>query len=130
MCGIAGVATRGSSPPRELIASMCDAMRHRGPDGEGFHIEPGVGLGMRRLAVLDLVSGEIYNYRELRTELTAKGHRFRGTGDSEVIPRLYEEHGLGFLSRLNGMFAIALWDSELKRLLLARDRMGIKPLYY
>ena len=147
MCGIAGVATRGPSPPRELIAGMCDAMRHRGPDGEGFHIEPGVGLGMRRLAVLDLVSGdqpvtneagtvhvvfngEIYNYRELRTELTAKGHRFRGTGDSEVIPRLYEEHGLGFLSRLNGMFAIALWDSELKRLVLARDRMGIKPLYY
>jgi asparagine synthase (glutamine-hydrolysing) len=126
---------------------MCNAMRHRGPDGEGFHIEPGVGLGMRRLAVLDLVSGdqpvtneagtvhvvfngEIYNYRELRSELTAKGHRFRGTGDSEVIPRLYEEHGLGFLSRLNGMFSIALWDSELKRLLLARDRMGIKPLYY
>ena len=147
MCGIAGVATRGTSPPRELLATMCDAMRHRGPDGEGFHIEPGVGLGMRRLAVLDLVSGdqpvsneagtvhvvfngEIYNYRELRSELTAKGHRFRGTGDSEVIPRLYEEHGLGFLSRLNGMFAIALWDSELKRLLLARDRMGIKPLYY
>jgi asparagine synthase (glutamine-hydrolysing) len=147
MCGIAGVATRGSSPPRELIASMCDAMRHRGPDGEGVHIEPGVGLGMRRLAVLDLVSGdqpvaneartvhvvfngEIYNYNELRSELIAKGHRFRGTGDSEVIPRLYEEHGLGFLSRLNGMFAIALWDSELRRLLLARDRMGIKPLYY
>ena len=147
MCGIAGVATRGPSPPRELLAAMCDAMRHRGPDGEGFHIEPGIGLGMRRLAVLDLVSGdqpvrneagtvhvvfngEIYNYRELRSELAAKGHRFRGTGDSEVIPRLYEEHGLGFLSRLNGMFAIALWDSALKRLLLARDRMGIKPLYY
>jgi len=147
MCGIAGVATRGPSPPRELLAAMCDAMRHRGPDGEGFHIEPGIGLGMRRLAVLDLVTGdqpvtneartvhvifngEIYNYRELRSELAARGHRFRGTGDSEVIPRLYEEYGLAFLSRLNGMFAIALWDSELKRLLLARDRMGIKPLYY
>jgi asparagine synthase (glutamine-hydrolysing) len=147
MCGIAGVATRGSTPPRELIGAMCDAMRHRGPDGEGAHVEPGIGLGMRRLAVLDLLTGdqpvaneagtvhavfngEIYNYRELRAELAAKGHRFRGTGDSEVIPRLYEEHGLAFLSRLNGMFAIALWDSELKRLLLARDRMGIKPLYY
>jgi asparagine synthase (glutamine-hydrolysing) len=147
MCGIAGVVTRGSTPPRELIGAMCDAMRHRGPDGEGMHLEPGVGLGMRRLAVLDLVSGdqpvaneagtvhavfngEIYNYRELRAELAAKGHRLRGTGDSEVIPRLYEEHGIAFLSRLNGMFAIALWDSELKRLLLARDRMGIKPLYY
>ncbi|MGH8170967.1 MAG: asparagine synthase (glutamine-hydrolyzing) [Steroidobacteraceae bacterium] len=147
MCGIAGVVTRGSTPPRELIGAMCNAMRHRGPDGEGLHLEPGVGLGMRRLAVLDLVSGdqpvaneagtihavfngEIYNYRELRAELAAKGHRFRGTGDSEVIPRLYEEHGIAFLSRLNGMFAIALWDGELKRLVLARDRMGIKPLYY
>jgi asparagine synthase (glutamine-hydrolysing) len=147
MCGIAGVATRASTPPRELIGAMCEVMRHRGPDGEGVHLEPGIGLGMRRLAVLDLVTGdqpvtnesgsvhavfngEIYNYRELRAELTARGHRFRGTGDSEVIPRLYEEHGLEFLSRLNGMFAIALWDSRLKTLLLARDRMGIKPLYY
>ena len=147
MCGIAGVATRGSTPPRELIGAMCAVMRHRGPDGEGIYTEPGVGLGMRRLAVLDLVTGdqpvgngtgtvqvvfngEIYNYLELRDELAAKGHRFRGTGDSEVIPHLYEEHGLAFLSRLNGMFAIALWDSALKRLLLARDRFGIKPLYY
>jgi asparagine synthase (glutamine-hydrolysing) len=147
MCGIAGVATRGSTPPRELIGAMCDVIRHRGPDGEGIYVEPGVGLGMRRLAVLDLVTGdqpvtneagtvhavfngEIYNYRELRAELAAKGHRLRGTGDSEVIPRLYEEHGLAFLSRLNGMFAIALWDSRAQRLLLARDRMGIKPLYY
>jgi asparagine synthase (glutamine-hydrolysing) len=147
MCGIAGVATRGSTPPRELIGAMCDVIRHRGPDGEGIYVEPGVGLGMRRLAVLDLVTGdqpvtneagtvhavfngEIYNYRELRAELAAKGHRLRGTGDSEVIPRLYEEHGLAFLSRLNGMFAIALWDSQSQHLLLARDRMGIKPLYY
>jgi asparagine synthase (glutamine-hydrolysing) len=147
MCGIAGVVTRGSTPPRELIGAMCDVMRHRGPDGEGLYLAPGVGLGMRRLAVLDLATGdqpvaneagtvhavfngEIYNYRELRAELAVKGHRFRGSGDSEVIPRLYEEHGLAFLSRLNGMFAIALWDSKLQRLLLARDRMGIKPLYY
>ena len=147
MCGIAGVATRGSTPSRELIGAMCDVIRHRGPDGEGVHVEPGIGLGMRRLAVLDLLTGdqpvsneagtvhavfngEIYNYRELRAELLAKGHRLRGTGDSEVIPRLYEEHGLAFLARLNGMFAIALWDSAHKRLLLARDRMGIKPLYY
>ncbi|HUA25511.1 MAG TPA: asparagine synthase (glutamine-hydrolyzing) [Steroidobacteraceae bacterium] len=147
MCGIAGVATRGNTPPRALIASMCDVMRHRGPDGEGILVAPGVGLGMRRLAVLDLVTGdqpvanetgtvhavfngEIYNYRELRAELTAKGHHLRGTGDSEVIPHLYQEHGLAFLQRLNGMFALALWDSESQRLLLARDRMGIKPLYY
>ncbi|HEV2270221.1 MAG TPA: asparagine synthase (glutamine-hydrolyzing) [Steroidobacteraceae bacterium] len=147
MCGIAGVATRAGTPSRALLGRMCDVMRHRGPDGEGVYLEPGIGLAMRRLAVLDLVTGdqpvanaagtvhavfngEIYNYRELRDELAAKGHRFRGTGDSEVIPRLYEEHGIEFLSRLNGMFAIALWDSALQRLLLARDRMGIKPLYY
>jgi asparagine synthase (glutamine-hydrolysing) len=147
MCGIAGIATRGAAPARELIATMCDRLRHRGPDGQGLHLEPGIGLGMRRLAVLDLVTGdqpvandartvhavfngEIYNYRELRRELAARGHRLRGTGDSEIIPRLYEEYGLGFLSRLNGMFAIALWDSALRRLLIARDRMGIKPLYY
>jgi asparagine synthase (glutamine-hydrolysing) len=147
MCGIAGVATRGSTPPRELIGLMCERLRHRGPDGQGVHVAPGIGLGMRRLAVLDLVTGEqpvanetrtvhavfngeIYNYRALRAELAAKGHRLRGTGDSEVIPPLYEEHGLAFLERLNGMFAIALWDGGRERLLLARDRMGIKPLYY
>jgi asparagine synthase (glutamine-hydrolysing) len=147
MCGIAGVATRGTTPSREMIAAMCTIMRHRGPDGEGVHVGPGVGLGMRRLAVLDLVTGdqpvaneagtvhvvfngEIYNYRELRQELIARGHTFRGTGDSEIIPHLYDEHGLAFISRLNGMFAIALWDSERCRLLLTRDRVGIKPLFY
>jgi asparagine synthase (glutamine-hydrolysing) len=125
MCGIAGVATRGSTPSREILTWMCNVLRHRGPDGEGIHLAPGVGLGMRRLAVLDLsagdqpvsnaagtvhavFNGEIYNYRELRQELIAKGHTFRGTGDSEIIPRLYEEHGLEFIARLNGMFAIAL----------------------
>ena len=148
MCGIAGVATRGSTQPsRDLLRSMCEAMRHRGPDGEGIHVAPGIGLGMRRLAVIDLetgeqpvtsesggiqavFNGEIYNYRELRAELIAKGCILRGTGDSEVIPHLYAEYGVAFLSRLNGMFAIALWDSTARRLLLARDRVGIKPLFY
>jgi asparagine synthase (glutamine-hydrolysing) len=147
MCGIAGIATRAATPPRELIAAMCNVMRHRGPDGDGIHVSPGVGLGMRRLAVIDLktgdqpvvnragtvhavFNGEIYNYRELREELIAKGHVLHGTGDSEVIPHLYDEHGLDFISRLNGMFAIALWDSERRRLLLTRDRIGIKPLFY
>lgn len=147
MCGIAGIATRGSTPARELIRAMCDVMRHRGPDGEGIHVAPGIGMGMRRLAIIDLVTGEqpvanesgtvqvvfngeIYNYRELRAELLAKGHRFRGQSDSEVIPHLYDEHGPAFLARLNGMFAIALWDSTQRRLLLARDRVGIKPLFY
>jgi asparagine synthase (glutamine-hydrolysing) len=147
MCGIAGIATRGATPARELIRGMCEAMRHRGPDGEGIHLAPGIGLGMRRLAIIDLqtgdqpvtnesgtvqvvFNGEIYNYRQLRAELIAKGHTFRGHSDSEVIPHLYDEHGAAFLSRLNGMFAIALWDGRQRRLLLARDRVGIKPLFY
>ena len=147
MCGIAGIATRGSTPTRELLRAMCEVMRHRGPDGEGIYAAPGIGLGMRRLAVIDLVTGdqpvsnetgtvqvvfngEIYNYRELRARLLAKGHRLRGEGDSEVLPHLYEEYGPAFLTHLNGMFAIALWDSTQRRLLLARDRVGIKPLFY
>lgn len=147
MCGIAGIATRGSTPARELLTRMCDVMQHRGPDGEGIYAAAGVGLGMRRLAVLDLqtgdqpvsnrtgtvhavFNGEIYNYLELRHELTAKGYSLRGSGDSEIIPHLYEEYGIEFVTRLNGMFAIALWDSECRRLLLLRDRMGIKPLFY
>ncbi len=126
---------------------MCDIIRHRGPDGEGIHVGPGAGLGMRRLAVLDLVSGdqpvtnqtgtvhavfngEIYNYLELRGHLASKGYTLRGTGDSEIIPHLYDEYGMEFVTRLNGMFAIALWDSARRRLLLLRDRMGIKPLFY
>jgi asparagine synthase (glutamine-hydrolysing) len=147
MCGIAGIATRGDAPARELVHAMCDAIVHRGPDGEGIFVAPRVGLGMRRLAIIDLTTGdqpvastdgaiqvvfngEIYNYRELRAELVAKGHSFRSTGDSEVIPHLYQEYGLDFIARMNGMFAIALWDSRLRRLLLTRDRVGIKPLYY
>jgi asparagine synthase (glutamine-hydrolysing) len=147
MCGIAGIATRGMAPARELVMAMCEVIRHRGPDGAGVFVAPGVGIGMRRLAVLDLATGdqpvsnhsktvhavfngEIYNYLELRRELVEKGYSLRGTGDSEVIPHLYEEYGPAFVSRLNGMFAIALWDSRQRQLLLCRDRMGIKPLFY
>ncbi|MEJ1960425.1 MAG: asparagine synthase (glutamine-hydrolyzing) [Gammaproteobacteria bacterium] len=147
MCGIAGIATRGAKPSRDIVHAMCEVIAHRGPDGEGLHVAPGVGLGMRRLAIIDLstgdqpvsntsgtvkavFNGEIYNYRDLRAELTAKGHTFRSTGDSEVIPHLYEEYGLEFINRLNGMFAIALWDAPKRRLLLTRDRVGIKPLYF
>ncbi len=147
MCGIAGIVTRGAKPARELVRSMCQVMLHRGPDGEGIHVAPGVGIGMRRLAIIDLATGdqpvsnelgtvravfngEIYNYRELRADLIAKGHTFRSTGDSEVIPHLYDEYGLDFIKLLNGMFAIALWDARQRRLLLTRDRVGIKPLYY
>src|SRR5918995_1611739 len=142
MCGIIGVA--GKFRPDTLDA--IDLLRRRGPDGEGRWAGDGVGLAMRRLAIIDLktgdqpvaneredvvaiVNGELYNYRELRAELEAKGHTFRGTGDVELVPHLYEEHGDAFVERLRGMFAIALWDVSRSRLVLARDRLGIKPLY-
>lgn len=147
MCGIAGWA--GSIDLDEgALERMCDAVRHRGPDDAGFYVEPGrVGLGFRRLSIIDLIggaqplrgetggiaatcNGEIYNFRALRERLTRGGHRFATGSDSETIVHAYEEEGLDFLSSLYGMFAIALWDSPRQRLVLARDRMGVKPLYY
>ena len=125
---------------------MTEALRHRGPDSDGFFGSDDVAVGVRRLAVIDLETGEqplwtedrtvvaaanceIYNYVELREPLVARGHQFRGRSDAEVIVHLYEEHGVDFLEHLRGMFAIALWDTKRRRLLLARDRMGEKPLY-
>lgn len=142
MCGILGIA--GRFAPERLDA--VELLRHRGPDGEGRWLGPNAGLAMRRLAIIDLetgdqpvanergdvvavVNGELYNYRELRSDLEAKGHTFRGVGDVELVPHLYEEHGERFVEHLRGMFAIALWDETKGRLLLARDRFGIKPLY-
>jgi asparagine synthase (glutamine-hydrolysing) len=142
MCGILGIA--GNAAP-ELLDAV-GLMRHRGPDGEGRHVGDGIGLAMRRLAIIDLetgdqpvanetgnvvaiLNGELYNYRELRADLAAAGHTFRGQGDVEVVPHLYEQHGDAFVERLRGMFALALWDENRGRLLLARDRFGIKPLY-
>lgn len=152
MCGIAGWANLDArTPPAsgglELLRSMCDVMQHRGPDSEGTMVQTGVGLGMRRLAIIDLVTGdqpvwnedrtvavvlngEIYNYRELRADLEARGHSFRSASDTEVLPHLYEEYGDSMVQHLNGMFAFALWDAEKNRLLLARDRFGEKPLYW
>jgi asparagine synthase (glutamine-hydrolysing) len=147
MCGIAGKVTCGEPVSPELLARMCDSIRHRGPDGEGIHVEGPVGLGMRRLAVIDLVTGdqplasedrqvvavfngEIYNHVALRAELERRGHSFRGHSDGEVIVHLYEEHGPRCVEHLNGMFAFALWDARERRLMLARDRVGKKPLYY
>jgi len=147
MCGIAGLATPGETPSRDLLERMVRRLTHRGPDGEGFYLAPGVGLGMRRLAVIDLetgdqpmatpdgsvqvvFNGEIYNHHALRADLETQGYVFRTQSDTEVLPYLYEVHGVEFLSRLNGMFAIALWDRSRQRLLLARDRVGIKPLFY
>jgi asparagine synthase (glutamine-hydrolysing) len=142
MCGILGIVGN----PRAEALDTVELLRHRGPDGEGRWVGERAGLAMRRLAIIDLetgdqpvsnergdvvaiVNGELYNYRELRAELEAKGHTFRGVGDVEIVPHLYEEHGERFLERIRGMFAIALWDETNKRLLLARDRFGIKPLY-
>jgi asparagine synthase (glutamine-hydrolysing) len=126
---------------------MSATLVHRGPDSDGSLVEGGVGLAARRLAIIDLETGdqpitnesgtvhvvqngEIYNYRELRRELEQAGHRFATHGDTEVLVHLYEEHGLSFAERLRGMFAVAIWDAERRRLVLARDRYGIKPLYY
>jgi len=148
VCGICGIYHfgGGSADPRALQA-MNDLLVHRGPDGEGFHVDGPVGLGMRRLAIIDLTTGdqphynedrsvavvcngEIYNYRELRAALVARGHVLRTQSDIEVIAHLYEDHGDDFLQHLRGMFAIALWDAAGQRLIVARDRLGIKPAYY
>ena len=149
MCGITGLAFRDPTrmPDTAMLGRMADILRHRGPDSDGFHLAPGVGLGFRRLAIIDLATGEqpianedgsvvvvcngeIYNHVELRVRLVAAGHRFRTASDVETIVHLYEEHGDRFVDHLRGMFAIALWDARRRRMLLARDRFGIKPLYY
>ncbi len=144
MCGIAGYL---GAPPPDLLPRMLKALAHRGPDDEGLHVADGVGLGMTRLAIIDLetgrqpmatadgacaivFNGEIYNYRQLRAELEAAGRTFRTRSDTEVILQAYEAHGEDCLERLRGMFAFALWDARRRRLLLARDRLGKKPLYY
>ncbi len=149
MCGICGKLNfdRGAELAPALIRTMLDAIRHRGPDDEGVYIAHQVGLGHRRLSIIDLNSGhqplsnedgtiwivfngEIYNYRELRAFLLSKGHVFKTQTDTEVIVHLYEEFGPQCLERLRGMFAFAIWDEKTKTLFLARDRVGIKPLYY
>lgn len=148
MCGIAGVAFRDTGTvDRGVLARMIDAIRHRGPDSEGFHFGPGVGLAACRLSIIDLESGdqpiatengkvtlvcngEIYNAVELRERLERAGHRFRTGSDVEVILHLYEECGIDGVHQLRGMFAFALWDEETRCLFLVRDRFGIKPLYY
>jgi asparagine synthase (glutamine-hydrolysing) len=154
MCGIAGFVERRSaaepfSPDQQLalVRRMCDVIRHRGPDDEGVFTDEGVALGMRRLSIIDLATGrqpihnedatiwivfngEIYNFRELRRELEALGHRFSTSTDTEAIVHAYEQWGDAAIGRLRGMFGLAIWNARTRTLLAARDRIGIKPLYY
>ena len=149
MCGIAGQFNFQRREPveRETIARMARSIAHRGPDDEGFFIAGPVGLGFRRLSIIDLAgghqpmsdaeattrvifNGEIYNYRELRAELQSKGHQFRTNSDTEVIVHGYKEWGTEVFNRLNGMFGLAIWDARNERLVVARDAMGIKLVYY
>ncbi|HYB96598.1 MAG TPA: asparagine synthase (glutamine-hydrolyzing) [Vicinamibacterales bacterium] len=148
MCGIAGILRREGAPVFETeVRSMCDLMTHRGPDDDGVYIGDGVGLGMRRLSIIGLsngsqpianedrtvwvvFNGEIYNYEALRSHLAARGHMFRTDSDTECLVHLYEDYGVEFVEHLRGMFAFAIWDTGTRQLLLGRDRLGIKPLYY
>ncbi len=150
MCGICGVVNtdRGEPVDVRLIAHMRDTLAHRGPDDKGAYIGPGVGLGHRRLSIIDLrpegrqpmanedgsvrivFNGEIYNFKEHREWLLSRGHRFKSRTDTEVIIHLYEEMGVECLKLLRGMFAFAIWDEGKRLLFIARDRLGKKPLYY
>jgi asparagine synthase (glutamine-hydrolysing) len=149
MCGIAGFAGWARAPEESAVAlrAMCAAIVHRGPDDEGHFVAPDVGLAMRRLSVIDVsaghqpignedgsvqivFNGEIYNHRALRAELERRGHRFATHSDTEAIVHGYEEWGDAVVERLSGMFGFAIWDARRSRLFVARDRLGIKPMYY
>src|SRR5262245_64891081 len=149
MCGITGLVYNDPAHPvdRALFRRMTATLTHRGPDADGYHFAGGVALGHRRLSIIDLAggdqpiynedrtkavvfNGEIYNFRELRDDLEARGHRFATASDTETIVHAWEEYGDACVTQLRGMFALALWDARERRLLLARDRVGKKPLYY
>jgi asparagine synthase (glutamine-hydrolysing) len=147
VCGICGLASKTGAVDPERLRAMSATLVHRGPDSDGELLDGPVGLAARRLSIIDLEhgdqpianedgtvhvvqNGEIYNFRELRAELERSGHRFSTRSDTETLVHLYEEHGDGFAERLRGMFAVAVWDARRRRLVLARDRYGIKPLYY
>src|SRR5947209_6708043 len=149
MCGICGIFEfqRRDTIPESLVRRMTDTIIHRGPDDEGIFVDQGLGFGFRRLSIIDLagghqplsnedgriwvmLNGEIYNFTELRDDLISRGHQFRTRSDTEAVVHLYEEYGEDCFRRLRGMFAIAIWDSRQRKLLLARDRVGKKPLFY
>lgn len=147
MCGIAGIISEDRGIDAGTIRRMCETVVHRGPDDEGIFVDGGAAIGMRRLSIIDVAggqqpifnedrtiwtvfNGEIYNFRDLRKELDCRGHRFRSNSDTETIVHLYEEYGSDCVQKLRGMFAFALYDRPRRKLLLARDRLGIKPLHY
>jgi asparagine synthase (glutamine-hydrolysing) len=149
MCGICGVfhSERTRRVNRELLAGMNQQIVHRGPDDDGFLVEENVGLAMRRLSIIDIqtghqplsnedgdvwivFNGEIYNHQDLRKDLESRGHRYRTKSDTETIVHSYEEYGSRCVEHLRGMFAFAIWDRRKRKLFIARDRLGIKPLYY
>src|SRR3954469_2154773 len=149
MCGLTGYCNfiDGIEPDRELLAKMAESLVHRGPDSSGYFADSYVGFGFRRLRIIDLESGEqplynedrsvvlvcngeIFNYKELRAELAARGHVFSTRSDIEVILHLYEERGMDLLNAINGQFAFALYDRNRRKLFLARDHVGINPLFY
>ncbi len=149
MCGITGIAAlNGASPPSyQQLQRMCDTLVHRGPDEQGMDIVSGVALGMRRLSIIDVAggsqpifnedrsvrtvfNGEIYNFKQLRHDLERCGHLFKTDSDTETIVHAYEAYGVNFPTYLNGMFAIALHDSARRKLILVRDHIGVKPLFY
>ncbi len=148
MCGIVGIVRSDTKPVDEgLLSRMSDAIRHRGPDEDGFYVKGGVGLGMRRLSIIDLkggqqpihnqdrtawivFNGEIYNYLELRGKLEELGHTFYTNSDTEAIIHAYDQYGSDCPKHLRGMFAFAIWDERTQELFLARDRVGKKPLLY
>ena len=149
MCGICGIYNYRNNEPiqKDVLERMTQSLIHRGPDAEGFFVQGNIGLGHRRLSIIDLLggnqpmygddknvvivyNGEIYNYIELRNELKSLGFKFATDSDTEVIIKAYQAWGLDFQNKLNGMWAFALWDNRKKELLLSRDRIGEKPLYY
>jgi len=149
MCGITGIIQPSSQGPIDegIVRAMAGSLAHRGPDDKGFYFDRNAALAHRRLSIIDIASGhqpmsnedgtiwivfngQIYNYLEIRQGLTGKGHRFSTHSDTEVILHLYEEYGEACLDKLNGMFAFLIWDTRKERAFLARDRLGIKPLYY
>lgn len=149
MCGIAGFLSleQGVFATKTIAQAMCDVIVHRGPDGQGMLVDGPLAMGMRRLSIIDLAggtqpisnedgtisviqNGEIYNFKEIRQDLEKRGHRFKTNSDTEAIVHLYEEYGTRCVEHLRGMFALAIWDAPRRRLIVARDRLGIKPLYY